>query len=129
MIYYLLSPPGERKKGLRICALLVLNKLISLRIEQSEKTPRRVTAMTYTCSECLGYRNFGMPEANLDWKTSGVLISRHAQRSNTGEWLRHVLIKNDIDISRKIYIIDNQKLSFFISEIAKSKNLILYMHI
>lgn len=71
-----------RGREVWICAILVLNMLTSMRIEQAEKIPRWITAMTYACSEYLGNRNFGMPEANSVYqKTSG-----------------------DVDVGYKIYI-------------------------
>lgn len=63
---------GREVKG--FAQLLLLSELTSLRIEQTEKIPPRVTAMIYTCQECVGYRNFGMPELNSALKTSGDFI-------------------------------------------------------
>lgn len=61
---------GREVKG--FAQLLLLSELTSLRIEQTEKIPPRVTAMIYACQECVGYRNFGMPELNTLGKTSGT---------------------------------------------------------
>lgn len=63
---------GREVKG--FAQLLLLSELTSLRIEQTEKIPPRVTAMIYACQECVGYRNFGMPELNSVLKTSGDFI-------------------------------------------------------
>jgi len=62
---------GREVKG--FAQLLLLSELTSLRIEQTEKIPPRVTAMIYACQECVRYRNFGMPELNSLGKTSGTV--------------------------------------------------------
>lgn len=113
--------------------LALLSKMTSLSIERKEKIPRRITAMTYTCPEWLGNRNFGMPELNSLRKTSGVReclsLDTHGCHFTFGyfenEYIYITLLKNVKDFSFLIF--KKSKINTYICIYSICKSLYIYV--